>query len=229
MSLGEQPPVPGFATWADALGDSASLRLYFEVNLPSPAGYRGPDQLTLERHLDERMLAVPSLLRKTTTAARRKRLEGTTKVDAVLISGTTHFAVLFEAKVFADMSCGTSYDVMRNQLVRNIDVMLEANPKLFEPLKSRAPESTCLVLLTPEVFREDGGRKSRLYGWLYDDYKKTDSELLRHHLPHRSEEDLTTIPDRLGWLTWEDCNRVRPGACPWLETPNSSFAEIKNT
>jgi len=25
-----------------------------------------------------------------------------------------------------------------------------------------------------------------------------------------------TRPQRLGWLTWEDWNRLHPGACPWL-------------
>jgi hypothetical protein len=24
------------------------------------------------------------------------------------------------------------------------------------------------------------------------------------------------VPQRLGWLTWEDCNQLHPGACPWL-------------
>jgi hypothetical protein len=39
---------------------------------------------------------------------------------------------------------------------------------------------------------------------------------LRDLTPHRSEADLASVTRWLGWLTWEDCNRVLPGACPWL-------------
>jgi hypothetical protein len=203
---GLELPVGRFATWEEALGETQEL--YFEANLPSPPLYRR----YLQNHPDEHTLAIPYLRE----AARKRgpRLEGATKVDALLIAPETGFAVLFEAKVLADMSTGIEFDVLRNQMVRNIDVMLDRNERTRPPLNRRDPQATCFVLLTPEIFRTH--RESRLYGMVYDRYKK-DPAILRQYLPHRDAAELTTIPSRLGWLTWEDCHRVHPGTCPWLD------------
>lgn len=54
---------------------------------------------------------------------------------------------------------------------------------------------------------------SRLYGWLMHAYQ-SGGAAMRRDLPHRAEHDLATLPGRLWWLTWEDCNDVLPGACP---------------
>jgi hypothetical protein len=224
IATGGAPKFGGYSSWAKALGKSDDLHLFFEVNLPSPPAYSQLGPKELEQHLDEHLLNIPHLLRNGVKAAKRKQLEGATKVDAVLISGQTNVAVLFEAKVLADISCGTSYDISRNQMVRNIDVMLETNSTLGDDLKRRDPAKTCFVLLTPEAFRQNG--QSRLYGWLYDEYKKEEAGLLKKHLgrPDRPDEMLATVPSRLGWLTWEDCRRIDPTACRWLEHPNHWYA-----
>jgi hypothetical protein len=83
-------------------------------------------------------------------------------IDAVLIALKTGFAVLFEAKVLADPACSVGFDVLRNQIARNIDVMLEPNPNLRPPLTQRRPDRTCFVLITPDIFRDH--TESRLYG-----------------------------------------------------------------
>lgn len=121
--------------------------------------------------------------------------------------------MLFEAKVLADASCGIGFDVLRNQLARNIDVMLQPNPNLQKPLTQRLPGRTCFVLITPEIFRDHP--QSRLYGWLMRDYQHHPAAL-RRDLPHRTGTDFAAVASRLGWLSWEDCNRVLHGACPWL-------------
>jgi hypothetical protein len=96
----------------------------------------------------------------------------------VLISTwTTGFAVLFETKVLADASGGSGFDVLRNQLARNIDVMLQPNPNLQKPLTQRRPERTCFVLIMPEIFRDHP--ESRLYGWLMRDYRSRPAALRR--------------------------------------------------
>src|SRR5260370_24125769 len=59
----------------------------------------------------------------------------------------------FEAKVLADASGGIGFDVVRNQIARSIDVMLEPNPNLQEPLTRRRPDRTFFVLITPGVRR----------------------------------------------------------------------------
>ncbi len=229
MSLGSAPPLAKFDTWAEALGQPEALKLYFEVNLPVPRKYKEAGAAQLGQHTTDRVLSIPYMLEAAANASRRGSIEGTTKVDAVLVSESTKFAVLFEAKVLSDISTHTNYDVTRNQLIRNIDVMLDSNPRVEEPLRSRDPATTCLVLLTPEVFRGPPGsgpdsieRKSRLYGWLFDAYAKENGSLLRDHLPHRMDEDLSSVPSRLGWLTWEDCNRINEKACPWLSRAAST-------
>ena len=207
--LGEVPPIVGLATWEEALGDPQELKLYFEVSLPTPPEYRE----YLAGRLDQRVL-VPNVLDSATKTEKAGRaLEGATKVDAVLIAPKTKFAVLFEAKVLADASCSIGFDVLRNQIARNIDVMLEPNPRLRWPLKQRCPERTCFVLITPEIFRDHP--ESRLYGWLMRDYRR-DPRALQRDLPHRAGTDFSSVATRLGWLTWEDCNHLPLRACPWL-------------
>src|SRR5260221_5951050 len=71
-------------------------------------------------------------------------LEGATKADAVLIAPKTGFAVLFEAKVLADASGGIGFDLLRNQIARSIDAMLEPNPNLQERLTRRRPGQNVL-------------------------------------------------------------------------------------
>jgi len=51
-------------------------------------------------------------------------------------------AVIFEAKALSDISTHVTFDLARNQLARNIDVMLDANPALAAPLNLRKPKRT---------------------------------------------------------------------------------------
>jgi hypothetical protein len=207
---GLRPP-SGFPRWEDAL--AGDLDLFFEVNLPSPARYRA----WLRDHLGERT-PIPYL--KEQAKAPGARLEGATKADAMLLAPKTGVAVIFEAKVLSDISTHVTFDLARNQLARNIDVMLEENPALAKPLDTRKPERTFLVLLTPALTQParagDAISKSRLYGWLMPAYQDPGSSLLRHHLPHRDGSELADASQRLGWASWEDCHIVVPGACPWL-------------
>lgn len=208
-------PMDGLDTWEQALGNADELRLFFEVSLPTTPEYRQERA----QHLEKRVLIKHVLDSARKAADSRQALEGATKVDAVLIAPGTGFAVLFEAKVLADISTDVSYDVLRNQLARNIDVMLQPNPRLRYPLTRRLPERTCFVLITPEIFRDHP--KSRLYGWLMKDYRD-DPAALRRDLPHRKDTDFASVSKRLGWLTWEDIDQVQPGVSPWLaEAPRA--------
>jgi hypothetical protein len=144
----------------------------------------------------------------------------------MLVAPDSGIAVIFEAKVLSDISTHVTFDLARNQLARSIDVMLESNPALPAPLSHRKPERTFLVLLTPALTQPgqtgDAISKSRLYGWLMPAYKDPDSSLLRQHLPHRDGHELAGVTERLGWATWEDCQIVVPGACPWLVAPDGA-------
>lgn len=116
MAQAELPPPSRWSCWEDALG--GPLDLYFEVNLPAPPDYRANLGINLKRQMP-----IPHLQH---LARRSGRFEGTTKVDALLVSATG-VAVFFEAKVLSDVSSHVEYDITRNQLARLIDVSLQKN------------------------------------------------------------------------------------------------------
>jgi hypothetical protein len=152
--------------------------------------------------------------------------EALTLKAAVLIAPKTGFAVLFEAKVLADASGGITFDVLRNQIARNIDVMLEPNPNLQEPLTRRLPDKTFFVLITPEIFRDHP--ESRLYGWLMRDYRN-DPTTLQRDLPHRHRAgtDLTSVSadwDRLHGRTSTRSSPVHASGCPLQGLRNPELA-----
>jgi hypothetical protein len=212
LARAQLDPPPGFSRWEGAL--AGDLRLYFEANLSSPKDY----QTVLKQELSTRM-PIPHVRKR---AMASSRLEGSTKVDALLLSEQTGAAVLFEAKVLSDVSTHITFDVTRNQIARNIDAMLENSTSLAAPLNKRDPALSSFVLLTPRLMKgrtaDDPLRRSRLYGWLLPEYQSPTSRLLGQHLAHRSEQEVAAVRSRLGWATWEDCDEVVRGACPWLST-----------
>jgi len=205
-SFGEQCQIPGIKDWQECF--CGELHLYFEAQLPSPRSYKE----WLSKNMKQRNL-IPYVIE----AASRQDddYEGPTHVDAILLNADNGFAILIEAKVASDISCGVSFDLMRNQLARTVDVSLESNPKLPYPLSSRRADRTLILLQTPEMFRN--GPHSRLYGWLMNAYR-LDSAALHRDLPHRQSSGIREASKRLGWLTWEDCCRVLPSSCKWLSS-----------
>lgn len=123
--------------------------------------------------------------------------------------------------MLSDVSYQVSFDVARNQLARNIDVMLEQNPLLEPPLLGRDPEKTLFVFQSPAMFKTNP--HVRLYGWLLQDYKNPDA--IARDLPHRGKLDWASVASRIGWLTWEDCEAVLPGTCKWLASDVSAPIE----
>ena len=209
-------PVPGDPGPPDPAlnGQDDDWYLYFEVNLPAPKRYKA----WLAENIRERQI-IPYVLDAayTRTGDRiRAGLEGSTHVDAMVLNRATGAAILVEAKVLSDVSYQISFDTMRNQVARNIDVMLEANPELMEPLCQRDPAQSRFILLTPRMFKQQPS--SRLYGWLMREYCSSDrgSAALARDLPHRHGDELAGLPPRLGWLTWEDIEETATGSCPWL-------------
>jgi hypothetical protein len=198
--FGEHPPLPGDISWREYLSDI--LRLFFEVQLSTPQVYLN----WMNEHFS-RQHFIPYVL-EAAESRRRRGLERASQADALLVNQNNGFSVLFEAKVLSDLSVHTSYNVTRNQLARLVDVMLEQpRSDAHFPLNNRDPQKTLLVLVTPRIFKTHC--QSRLYGWLFDDYRNND-------LPHRQGVNWLAVSQRLAWITWEDCERILPGACPWL-------------
>jgi hypothetical protein len=203
-AYGEKPPIPGIKNWDECL--KGELHLYFETNLPSPAQYKK----WLRKNLRKQQF-IPYILDSDNG---KKNLEGPTNFDAILLNENNGFSVVIEAKVLSDISCHITYDVMRNQIARNIDVMLDRNDALCPPLNYRDPEKTLFLLLTPQLFKDNP--QSRLYGYKMNEYiTKPDS--LKYDLPHRNECDWSSISKCLGWLTWEDFRETNNNCCNWLK------------
>jgi len=203
-AYGEFPPVGVGNSWEECL--EGELHLFFETNLPSPSSYKN----WLRENLEKRQF-IPYILYSDNG---RKNLEGPTNVDAILLNSDNGFAVIAEAKVLSDISYQVTYDVTRNQIARNVDVMLEKNSDLCSPLDKRELEKTLFLLLTPRTFQNDPS--SRLFGYKFNDYKDN-PESLGQDLPHRTDYDWRDISKRLGWLTWEDFKEINKDSCRWLD------------
>ena len=204
-------------SWEKCLS-SDNLELYFEVDLPSPASYKDYLCPLYEKGNIQKHQIIPFIL---ASAHGKKKLEGSTQVDALIVNPDNGFNVLIEAKVLSDISISITYDVVRNQITRNIDVMLEKNGKLCDTLKKRDPNKSLFLLLTPKLFKDNP--TSRLYGYKIREYqdKNKGEDALKRDLPHRAKEELRNIPSRIGWLTWEDFKEVNKKCSPWsLEKEN---------
>ncbi|KXH71131.1 MAG: hypothetical protein AM326_12000 [Candidatus Thorarchaeota archaeon SMTZ-45] len=202
-AFGASPPLAGLNSWRECL--EGDLELFFETTLPSPSSYKS----WLGKYLNERQF-IPHIL---DSAYGKRNLEGPTHIDALLMNPSNGFAVMVEAKVLSDISYQVTYDSTRNQMARIIDVMLEENSHLCEPLCRRDPKRTLFLLLTPEMFKLNPSR--RLYGCKFNDYKKN-QESMTVDLPHRKNLNWLELRGRLGWLTWEDFHRTNRDCCPWL-------------
>jgi hypothetical protein len=200
-AFGDKPPVEGVETWEECV--AGDLKLYFEAQAPSPPSYIN----WLRRNLPDRH-CIPYVFDAAARESQRT-LEGPTHFDAILLNPSNGFSLMIEAKVLSDISPHVSFDMLRNQLVRCIDVMLEQQLNL----QARNPDRSLFALLTPTVFRDRA--HSRLYGWLLEDYRANPDSISRD-LPHRVRSDWAMIASRLGWMTFEDIEAECPGACPWL-------------
>ncbi len=115
-----------------------------------------------------------------------------------------------EAKVRSDCSIDVAYDPTRNQLVRVIENLLT-----FQGT-DRFPEALHFTLLTPTFFRDRKHRRTRLYGYKFDEYAAEPRRILddlelsrldrRAHAGWRYPADIEQRLDRLQlhWATYED-------------------------
>ncbi len=212
-AFGSKPPID-FPSWDAALaGTKGDLVLRFEENLSSPKAYRE----YMSQNLPERQF-IPYILEagksKKGPSTFRGGLEGATHVDALIVNKHTGFNIVIEAKVLSDIDCQVTYDVFRNQIARNIDVMLE-NHTGSDLKEAMDPDKSIFLLLTPQRFKDNP--QSRLYGYKMNSYQN-DPASLGLDLAHREDKDHAfwkAISKRLGWITWTDLNDVNADCCPW--------------
>jgi hypothetical protein len=211
-TYGTNPPLPKYEKWEKYL--EGELELFFEPKLPSSKSYLDWLNINIKE-----VQFIPFILEKAKKADRsiRADLEGETSVDAIIINPSNGFSIIIEAKVLSDISSHTTYNETRNQLIRNIDIMLEKNRGLKYPLNERDPDNSLFLLLTPEIFKNNS--KTRFYGYKFLDYKMNPCSI-GEELKHRNYNgtDLINISKRLGWTTWEDLNKINNNCCKWLDT-----------
>jgi len=217
LAFGEKPPLDNFDNWANCL--NGELRLFFEPNIPSPKGY----QVWLKNNVTNRNF-IPYIVEHAQNKKNEFRLdlEGPTNVDALLLNITNGFSIFIEAKVLSDISYQVSFDSTRNQIIRNIDVMLSSNNENLEaPLKLRKPENSLFILLTPELFKKLPN--TRLYGFKFNEYK-TNPISISNELAHRKLNlaDCVNISKRIGWTTWEDLKLINSNCCKWFDINNNN-------
>jgi hypothetical protein len=214
IAYGEKPPLDNFTNWTDCL--TGELNLFFEPNIPSPKVY-----LDWLKNNATTQNFIPYIIDKAHNKKGdfRSDLEGATNVDALIINASNGFAVIIEAKVLSDISYQVRYDSMRNQIIRNIDVMLSKNDNLSTPLNKRIPDNSLFLLLTPKLYKDN--LRTRLYGQTFRDYKN-DYRTIQSDLVHRNldKSQCERISDRMGWITWEDLKAVNNDCCKWI-TQNS--------
>jgi hypothetical protein len=205
FALGPAPPNNCFASWEQAVGERPDQELRFEVAVSSPRMYR---DVLRDRYLSKSNTAhlVPYVNH---AGQGRTAYEGATKVDAIFRNQMTGLSIMFESKVLSDISCDVTFDPFRNQLARNIDVMLDDADGYLTP----DPDKRLLVLLTPQVFKDRPS--TRYYGLLFHQYKGNPA-VLAEHLAHRDATALAQVPARIGWLSFEECQQVCSVCCPWL-------------
>lgn len=222
-AFGKTPPL-NFSSWDDALkaNDKNDLVLKFEENIPSPMNYRE----YLSKNLPKRQF-IPYILDWGTKAdgVFRNNLEGPTHVDALIINKNTGFNLFIEAKVLSDISYEITYDVTRNQIARNIDVMTTDYKNHYEKYKfglnddrlKMESNNSLFILLTPSIFKKNP--HSRLYGYKMESYKTSPLSLMAD-LSHRNDIEPSQwkeISDRISWLTWADIHKINRKCCPWVK------------
>lgn len=122
-----------------------------------------------------------------------KSREGKSHIDVVIKDDKN---ILFiEVKYLSDISSKTTFDFARNQIIRNIDVLLEnSNGKI-----------PYFVLLTPSIFRNDKYAKySRLYSYKMDEYQSNKAIEYMVRDSGLKPETLKKIHGRIFWATFEE-------------------------
>ncbi len=145
---------------------------------------------------------------------KRLSLEGNTNLDAQIVfsyKGSLKY-LFIESKFLSDIDTKTTYNPIRNQIIRNIDAMIDfaiknevnlsnvyfamLTPKIFRTKNYGGNKSSNLDLFTPD--------KSRYYCFIMNEYKNYQN--IKRDLPHRKLDDIEwqLIADRIGWLTFDD-------------------------
>jgi len=195
-AFGEIPPIKSSKkypqSWDNLVTDD--MTLCFEKDLPAPKEYKE----FLSNNLNKRHFVEYIIDSGTDKDGHyRKNLEGPSQIDAFIECKSSRLKIIIEAKYLSDISCDVTYDVTRNQIARNIDVMLE-----------QSTDMSLFLLITPQYFKERPNTK--LYGYKMNDYMNNYLTLMAD-LSHRSNiepSEWQHITKRIAWITWEELKKL---------------------
>lgn len=197
-AFGEKPPfeknIKYPKDWSNFL--NGNLELSLEHVGAAPKEYKEFLSTNLEkRHFVKYVLEAGK--NKDKSSLFRLDLEGSTHVDAFIENKSSGFKIYVEAKFLSDISCDVSYDVTRNQLARNIDVMLEDKNG-----------RSLFLLITPGFFKNNP--YTRLYGYKMKDYLSNHLTLMADlcHRKNIEPYEWKLITERIAWITWEDLTEL---------------------
>lgn len=120
---------------------------------------------------------------------KNQRLEGKTHVDAFI--RTDKLLIFFEIKFTSDISYDTTFNPIRNQLARLIDVGLEINEV--------TGKEVLVILSAPRRFFET---RSRLYYYKIKEYENP--TFIQQDLPWRSINEIRDNLLKVAWIPLED-------------------------
>jgi hypothetical protein len=114
-----------------------------------------------------------------------KPVEGPSEIDLVVRG--RQYLIFIEAKLDADISTNTTYDPGRNQIIRNIDVLLEVcgyrTPVFWMMAKDKGPKKAYIQVM--RRYQQDPGA-------------------LVSDLPHRDPHMLKRVASNLAIVSWKD-------------------------
>ena len=120
--------------------------------------------------------------------------EGKSWIDVVIEDDEN--LIFIEVKYLSDISYKTTFDFARNQIIRNIDVLLENS-------KNKSPY---FILLTPSIFKYDKYAKhSKLYSYKMEEY--TDPTKAIENMNRDSGlsiKKISKVKGKIFWATFEE-------------------------
>lgn len=175
--------------------NQSGLQLFFEVNIQPPDSLL---QWMVEQ--GETFHPVPYMQNAFRhNQETNHKLEGSSQIDAIFMNRRTGFILMIEAKYLSDCSVDTSFHPYRNQIIRNLDILMDIsqnhnrdiNDDFFKSGKGKISllenvnkETSYFALLTPDMFHSDASAVyRRYYSYLFETYKHTNGTLA-NDLPH---------------------------------------------
>ena len=166
----------------DSLVSGRTPAVVFWHRVPTPCAYE---------HASRVRMASSDNAKWRKRAENPRPVEGPTEVDAVFEG--TEYLVFVEAKLGSDVSERTTYDPLRNQIVRNVDCAIEEagdrQPIFWMFVKDRQPQ-----------FK---------YSNIIDEYR-SDVRLLESQLPHRDPAVLARLVKGIAVVEWRELMTLLP-------------------